>query len=204
MATTFPVVYRDYGQQIGQYLGEWQGPPVNGKVTVKFGAVDPLHPVGHTGIDIGECWDKPVMAAAPGRVRFVETDPNADWYQTFGYSVILEHGDVVTLYAHLRDKPRVKYNQTVNLFQVLGFVGNTGYSFGSHLHFGVAPLSNPWLQREHGLIDPLALIRDPVSLPPKLTRFSAVSQIVQGNIPRPVRYDGDIAVYEMRIPQPPK
>lgn len=58
----------------------------------------------------------------------------------FGNYVILSHGnhgafDLYTLYAHMKFSPAVSGGASVSQGQTLGQVGNTGASFGSHLHF---------------------------------------------------------------------
>lgn len=57
----------------------------------------------------------------------------------FGYGnyVMIAHKDnYVTLYAHL-DKVNVVMGQTVKRGMTIGYMGNTGNSFGAHLHFEV-------------------------------------------------------------------
>ena len=55
----------------------------------------------------------------------------------YGNYVMIEHRDrLVTLYAHL-EKVQVKEGQKVTKGTVLGFSGNTGSSFGAHLHFEI-------------------------------------------------------------------
>lgn len=90
----------------------------------------------HRGIDIsgGNAAGSLVVAGASGTV--VE----AGW-STGGYGnyCLIDHGNgVETLYAHmLDDSLMVNPGDTVQKGQTLGRVGNTGYSFGAHLHFEV-------------------------------------------------------------------
>ena len=73
----------------------------------------------------------PVVAAAAGRV--VRVDP--DGGTGYGRWVMLEHLDGErTVYAHL-DTTAVALDQSVDQAALLGTVGNTGNSFGAHLHF---------------------------------------------------------------------
>lgn len=56
-----------------------------------------------------------------------------------GNCVVVNHGvigghEVWSLYAHLRYSPPVNEGDTVTGGQVIGNVGNSGYSFGAHLH----------------------------------------------------------------------
>lgn len=88
----------------------------------------------HTGLDIptnGTPVD--VYAAASGKVLV------AGWHWSYGNYVVIYHGTLngktmQTLYAHM-DSLKVKVNQEVTRGQVIGKTGNTGYSFGVHLHF---------------------------------------------------------------------
>jgi hypothetical protein len=74
----------------------------------------------------------PVLAAAAGIVTTAVTGRNKPSY---GQHVIVNHGnDESTMYAHL-DSVAVVVGQEVEQGELLGTVGNTGNSFGSHLHF---------------------------------------------------------------------
>lgn len=72
---------------------------------------------------------------------------NWGWGGGYGNYVVVNHGDgVLTYYAHLSNIT-VSVGQTVQQGQVIGQAGNTGYSFGAHLHFG--------LMINGGWVDPL-------------------------------------------------
>lgn len=74
----------------------------------------------------------PVVAAAAGVVTTAVTGKNKPSY---GQHVIVNHGnDESTMYAHL-DSVSVAVGQEVEQGAQLGTVGNTGRSFGAHLHF---------------------------------------------------------------------
>ena len=90
----------------------------------------------HRGIDISgaNASGSLVVAGASGTVT------EAGW-STGGYGnyVKIDHGNgVETLYAHmLDDSLMVNPGDVVQKGQTIGRVGNTGYSFGAHLHFEV-------------------------------------------------------------------
>ncbi|MFW5685591.1 MAG: peptidoglycan DD-metalloendopeptidase family protein [Spirochaetota bacterium] len=86
----------------------------------------------HSGIDLANAVGTPVLAARSGWVAHVE--PNAG---TFGQLVIIDHSNgFQTLYAHLSGFTVVP-GQRVVTGQMIGRMGNTGRSTGSHLHFSV-------------------------------------------------------------------
>lgn len=96
----------------------------------------------HMGTDIvGKDTDgKPVVAAANGKVVYVEEDNPA---QAYGIHVIIDHGDgVKTLYGNLGSTD-VKKGDTVKAGQKIGEVGTTGYSTGAHLHFEIRENATP-------------------------------------------------------------
>ncbi len=90
----------------------------------------------HRGIDISgaNASGSLVVAGASGTVT-------AAGWSTGGYGnyVIIDHGNgVETLYAHMLDNSlMVNEGDKVTKGQAVGRVGNTGYSFGAHLHFEV-------------------------------------------------------------------
>lgn len=102
--------------------------PAVGEITSPFGYRWGRH---HAGIDIAAEEGAPVRAARAGRTV------SAGWQGGYGYAVLLDHGQgLTTLYAHL-DGFAVSSGQHVAAGQAVGYVGDTGYSFGAHLHFEV-------------------------------------------------------------------
>lgn len=92
----------------------------------------------HAGIDFnGETGDK-VRSVGAGTVV------QAGWrYSGLGYSVVVRHsGGWMTLYGHL-SKVTARPGQKVSAGDLVGLMGSTGHSTGSHLHFGVAKASSP-------------------------------------------------------------
>ena len=66
------------------------------------------------------------------------------WGGGYGNYVVVNHGDgVLTYYAHLSNIT-VSVGQSVQQGQVIGQAGNTGNSFGAHLHFGLR-INNKWV-----------------------------------------------------------
>ncbi len=108
--------------------------PVKGPITSYYGPRK--HPIWgtqdfHEGIDISAETGTPVKAAAEGNVSY------AGWMTGYGNVIIIYHGsDVTTLYAHLKSFA-VKAGSTVKQGETIGYVDNTGWSTGPHLHFGV-------------------------------------------------------------------
>ncbi|MCH7230628.1 peptidoglycan DD-metalloendopeptidase family protein [Glycomyces sp. L485] len=85
----------------------------------------------HNGIDFSAPTGTPVYAAYSGTVE------HAGWESGFGNLVIIDHGDgVETYYAH-NSEIRVYEGQRVEAGAHISDAGNTGFSFGSHLHFEV-------------------------------------------------------------------
>jgi murein DD-endopeptidase MepM/ murein hydrolase activator NlpD len=107
----------------------------NVRITSEFGWRN--HPIFkrkknfHSGIDFGSPTGTPVLAVYSGKVE------SAGWRGGYGLTVILEHqkgtAKKQTLYAHL-SKVLVKKGELVEPGNVIGHVGSTGYSTGSHLH----------------------------------------------------------------------
>jgi LysM repeat protein len=111
--------------------------PIGGaKIIQQFGptafAVEP--PFGgylhfHTGLDLLAGYGTPIVAAAGGKVRAAG---DADY---FGTRVeVTDSFGLVEIYAHM-SLVNVSVGQEVQQGKIIGFVGSTGLSVGSHLHF---------------------------------------------------------------------
>jgi murein DD-endopeptidase MepM/ murein hydrolase activator NlpD len=114
--------------------------PVEGPITGSFGdRMDPFTEEGafHAGVDISSPYGTPVKATADGVVTF------ADRYAGYGMVLDLEHGrGVVTRYAHLSGFA-VSEGQAVTAGEIIGYVGRSGRSTGSHLHYEVRVNGGP-------------------------------------------------------------
>jgi len=88
----------------------------------------------HNGMDIGAPTGTEVRAGADGTVSRV--DYNGLYYQ-YGRYILIDHGNgLSTLYAHLSGAA-VKTGDSVKKGSLIGYVGNTGFATGPHLHFGL-------------------------------------------------------------------
>lgn len=89
----------------------------------------------------GYACGRPVFAAAGGIIQEI------GYNNTYGnYIRILHPNGVVTLYAHL-SAVKVKNNDSVNVGNIIGYIGNTGRTrgvSGCHLHFEVRGAQNPF------------------------------------------------------------
>lgn len=115
-------------------MGELFITPVRGRISSPFGyRNDPFTGVRtfHTGIDIAAPVGTSIKVTLDGRVATTGYSP------VYGNYVIVSHdGGYQSLYAHM-SRILVARGQWVVQGGVLGAVGNTGYSTGSHLHFSV-------------------------------------------------------------------
>jgi murein DD-endopeptidase MepM/ murein hydrolase activator NlpD len=88
---------------------------------------------GHLAIDIQANEGEPVFAAGSGVITMAQ----GGWNYGYGNVVQIDHGNgYVTVYAHL-SAINVGLCQSVGQGAVIGAAGNTGNSFGAHLHFEV-------------------------------------------------------------------
>lgn len=109
--------------------------PASGQVTSRFGWRS--SPWGgrssdyHPGIDIASDYGTPIVAAADGVVSF------SSWYSGYGNLVQVDHGNgIVTLYGHCSQLV-AKEGQTVKKGQLIAYMGSTGASTGTHVHYEV-------------------------------------------------------------------
>ncbi len=104
--------------------------PISGTVTSRFGG---RWGSTHKGIDIGAPKGTPIKAAASGTVISASTGYNGG----YGNYMVVSHGNgIETAYGHC-SALYVKPGQKVSQGQVIGAVGNTGRSYGNHLHLEI-------------------------------------------------------------------
>jgi murein DD-endopeptidase MepM/ murein hydrolase activator NlpD len=100
-----------------------------------------LHPIlgywrDHKGLDFTAPEGAPIYATGDGIVEF------ANGATTYGNVVFINHGyDFQTRYAHMT-RYIVSQGERVRRGQVIGYVGNTGLSFGNHCHYEVLVKGN--------------------------------------------------------------
>jgi murein DD-endopeptidase MepM/ murein hydrolase activator NlpD len=116
--------------------------PVNGPITSPFcesRSWESCHP----GIDIGVPEGTPIRAADSGRVVLMQPESASGGYGNF--TCIQHTSSLSTCYAH-QSRFGTSLGASVSKGQVIGYVGNTGFSFGAHLHFEVrvnGAITNP-------------------------------------------------------------
>jgi murein DD-endopeptidase MepM/ murein hydrolase activator NlpD len=105
----------------------------------------------HQGIDFGyraATLNAPIPAAGAGRITYLDAGNSG-----FGFHARIDHGGgFITVYGHMvRGSGTVGNGAEVAKGQVIGRVGNTGRSFGAHLHWEthIGPLNwnNPGSHR---------------------------------------------------------
>lgn len=94
----------------------------------------------NNGVDISNPKGGPIYAAAGGTVILSDS---SGYNGGYGKYVKIQHPNgAVTLYAHL-SKIYVQLGRQVNQGAIIGMMGNTGRSTGTHLHFEVRGAKNP-------------------------------------------------------------
>ncbi|MBU1126260.1 peptidoglycan DD-metalloendopeptidase family protein [Patescibacteria group bacterium] len=96
---------------------------------------DPTYPFRHlwehSGHDMAAPMGTPIKASAPGIVAWTKTG------NSYGnYVMVIHQGGYATLYAHM-SRFNTSAGSYVERGQVIGYMGSTGFSTGSHLHFEV-------------------------------------------------------------------
>ncbi len=147
--------------------------------------------VGHNGIDFGLQEGTEVLACDEGVV--IQAEDNGD----FGISVTVKHSWGTSIYSHLQSLG-VLTNDHVTKAQVIGASGQTGFTTGPHLHFGIQP-NNPDANNGYlGSINPT----------PYLTETSPLPQSPQSPIspqsPQTSDLSPDLSAEPPSPPQPPQ
>lgn len=132
-------------------IGILSWPLIKHTITQLFGktvAAKRLYTSGsHNGVDFGTPVGTPVKAALAGTVIGTgNTDLQPGCY-SFGKWVMVSHANgLSTMYGHF-SSISVKQGDKVETGDTLGLSGNTGYSTGPHLHFGVYATQGTRIER---------------------------------------------------------
>ncbi len=112
--------------------------PVKGARVTSYFNRSRRHPIlrivrPHLGVDYGAGWGTPIHATAKGVVK------HRGWHGGYGRTIIIQHSSKYqTLYAHMsRYGKGFKQGDTIKQGQIIGYVGSSGLSTGSHLHYEV-------------------------------------------------------------------
>lgn len=144
------------GSSSSTSVGGYSDPVSPAIIGARFGATGSWARY-HTGIDYRASTGQPIRAVTAGKVVYAGN--SGDWA---GNHVAVEHASgYTTMYSHM-SRIDVSSGQTVQAGTQLGRVGQTGRSFGPHLHFelyppGVRPGDvyqavnpQPWLKKLRG------------------------------------------------------
>lgn len=113
------------------------GLPVLGWVSRTFRPDDDNPKTRHFGIDIAVREGSEVLATADGRVAM------AGWDSTFGWQVVLDHGQGMQTYYGHNDTLLVESGDDVLYGDCIAHSGNTGLSSAPHLHYEIRKNNKP-------------------------------------------------------------
>ena len=96
---------------------------------------------GYNAVDLAGAHGSPIRAAASGEVIVARS---SGWNGGYGNYIVIKHPNgIQTLYSHLSTL-NVGVGSYVEQGEVIGGMGNTGRSTGTHLHFEVRGGKNPF------------------------------------------------------------
>ncbi|MBT2689121.1 peptidoglycan DD-metalloendopeptidase family protein [Bacillus sp. ISL-47] len=129
--------------------GAWTR-PASGRLSSGFGS----RSLGdHFGVDIAAGGTVPIVAAADGVVI------RSYYSSSYGNAIFIAHSvggqTYTTVYAHMRSRS-VGSGATVSKGQQIGIMGNTGQSYGQHLHFELHRGS--WNAGKTNAINPVGIV----------------------------------------------
>lgn len=149
------------------------------RVTQEYAAnPNRVQPDGHSGMDFAGTTETPLLAIADGVIVFEGFANQLGWPNQWGIftdAVIAGAGGAIMIgldvgpyqfwYGHC-SRTIVNSGDHVKQGQVIGYMGNTGYSFGTHLHLDVLP--DGWLVNSvrAGRINPRDVIDGVPATPP--------------------------------------
>ncbi|AYP68227.1 peptidase [Bacillus phage vB_BcoS-136] len=112
------------------------------EVTCPFGSTDPLHPYGHTGIDLAISEGTKLFSPVDGVIKKIVDYGN----ENLGKSIFIETEDNKTvILGHLSKFGNVSEGDVIHKGDLVALTGNTGRSTGSHLHLGLKDESGEFI-----------------------------------------------------------
>lgn len=109
----------------------WLIPVPSRVITSRYGHRNFPRSAFHRGLDL-KAFYVPARVSKSGIVTY------SGWLGGYGNAIVVQHDDTYkSLYAHL-SRRHVTVGQRVKRGQVIGRTGDTGYSFGPHLHFEIS------------------------------------------------------------------
>jgi len=131
-------------------------------ITQKFGERPDIYKrfglFGHNGIDIGCPTGTTLIAPISGTI--LETTDNPEGY---GLYIKIQNDKEGVVLAHNK-KFLVKVGDWVNEGQEVVISGNTGFTTGSHSHFGYYPIPRDRTNGYNGFIDQLPFLNEPLKM----------------------------------------
>lgn len=104
----------------------------------------------HKGIDIAASLNTPIFAVDDGIVT------KSYYSDTYGNVIFIKHSNnFETVYAHL-NKRHLQEGQAVTKGETIGLMGNTGKSYGVHLHFEVH--EDEWTYEKENAVNPAVVL----------------------------------------------
>lgn len=120
----------------------WRNPVAKFKRGVAFGVVDAEHPNGHRGDDLkGFPEGTPLLAVNDGTIvlnKFSEILGNVTVLKVDNAPWVKSTRSLYFGYCHMVKPSHIKVGTKVKSGDVIGYAGDTGFSFGVHLHITLA------------------------------------------------------------------
>ena len=105
--------------------------PITGTITSRYASISRIRSGAHTGLDIAAPKGTPIKVVTSGTVTF------AGYKGSYGYLIVISHGNgIETYYGHC-SKLYASVGKTVSQGEVIAAVGSTGNSTGPHLHLEI-------------------------------------------------------------------
>ena len=143
---------------------------------------------GHNGLDLIATDKQAVRAAHDGEIVYAGVDSKEGWGVVLRTLEPIDSVYYKTIYWHLIKEIPVKVGTKVKAGDLIGYADNTGFSTGTHLHFGLKPQlkgENDWtwvnLEQSNGYlgaIDPTSYFNNYFAVDAQLV-ISILSSIIE-------------------------